>query len=103
MRMQGIKLWLDDERDPQEYGLTGWTWVKTADRAIWHLESGYVIQASLDHDLGDKSIPEKTGYTVVCWMEEFGVWPCDGVSVHSMNPVGRAKMLEVIRANWKPR
>lgn len=99
-----MKLWLDDIRDPAEHGRIGWTWVKTADEAIAALATGTVTEASLDHDLsvgatmGTPAPAERTGYTVVCWMEEHGVWPKDGVRVHSMNPVGRQRMLDVIQA-----
>lgn len=97
-----IDFWLDDLRDPARHGCIGWTWVKTADEAIALLATGRVREASLDHDLtieqtlGQRS-SEPTGYTVVCWMEENGVWPPKGVRVHSQNPAGRARMEAVIR------
>lgn len=96
-----IDMWLDDIRDPNRHGCIGWTWVKTADEAIALLGTGLVRQASLDHDLTiDQTLGredrEKTGYTVICWMEEHGVWPPKGTKVHSQNPVGRAKMQSVI-------
>lgn len=97
-----MKLWLDDIRDPARMGWIGWTWVKTADEAIALLATGEVFEASLDHDLsvaatmGMPAPAERTGYTVVCWMEEHGVWPPGGVRVHSINPVGRRRMLDVI-------
>lgn len=97
-----IRLWLDDIRDPSEHGCIGWTWVKTADEAIALLRTGNVTQASLDHDLsiaatmGCPAPDERTGYTVACWMEENEVWPKDGVTVHSMNPVGKRRMLEAL-------
>ena len=97
-----MKLWLDDIRDPNHHGCIGWTWVKTADEAIAMLDTGLVEEASLDHDLTvdqtlGKNDGEKTGYTVVCWMEANGVWPSKGVRVHSQNPVGRKRMEDVIR------
>jgi|SRR5579859_1576071 len=101
-----MKLWLDDVREPWKFGAVGFHWAKTADEAIELLKTGKVTFASLDHDLAwehyswnDTGEPykEKTGYDVVCWMEENNVWPKDGVVVHSMNPVGRVKMEEVIR------
>ncbi len=96
-----IDLWLDDLRDPNHHGRIGWTWVKTADEAIALLQTGNVRKASLDHDLTveqtlGREDREKTGYTVVCWMEEHNVWPAGGTFVHSQNPVGRAKMQSVI-------
>ena len=96
-----IRLWLDDVRPPHEHGRIGWTWVKTADEAIALLQSGTVVEASLDHDLGPHATMgetprEKTGYDVVCWMEQNGVWPRDGVHVHSANPSGAARMRAAI-------
>lgn len=96
-----MKLWLDDLRDPNHHGHIGWTWVKTAEEAIAALQTGTVEEASLDHDLTVEQTlgrfsDEPTGYTVVCWMEEHNVWPPGGTRVHSMNPVGRARMQTVI-------
>jgi hypothetical protein len=100
-----INLWLDDIRDPTLFGCIGWVWAKTADMAIYLLSQGIVEKASLDHDLtitqtiGGKD-KEKTGYDVVCWMEEHDIWPPGGVVVHSMNPVGKQKMEQVIRRKY---
>lgn len=101
-----MKLWLDDIRDPREHGALGYTWVKTADEAIRLLASGMVERASLDHDLsvdatmGNPAQGERTGYTVIRWMEENNTWPRGGVKVHSMNPVGRRRMLDVIAKHY---
>jgi len=97
-----VNLWLDDIRDPARFGCIGWLWVKTADEAIAVLKTGKVIKASLDHDLTISQTlgqpdGEKTGYTVVCWMEENNVWPAGGVKVHSMNPAGKQRMEQAIR------
>lgn len=92
-------LWLDDIRPPK---IPGAVWVKTVDGAIAALKTGKVEYASLDHDLSIDAIfgvmeeGEKTGYNVVCWMEENNVLPPNGVAVHSMNPVGKARMLVVL-------
>jgi hypothetical protein len=105
-----MKLWLDDVREPHRFGCIGWTWAKTADEAIAHLSTGNVTQASLDHDLAWEYYPwncvspseykEKSGYAVVCWMEENNMWPIDGVRVHSMNPVGKERMESVIAKHY---
>jgi len=95
-------LWLDDIRSPKKYGYPDAYWAKTAEEAITILQTGAVTFASLDHDLSEMAIiglapsDEKTGYDVVRWMEENGVWPSGGVKVHSMNPVGKARMEAVI-------
>jgi hypothetical protein len=44
---------------------------------------------------------EKTGYEVVCWLEEHPqFWPPKGVVVHSKNEVGAAKMRVVIARHY---
>lgn len=105
-RVSMIRLWLDDIRDPVSAGHYGWTWVKTADEAIAILSTGRVIEASLDHDLDVQATlgntpTEKTGYDVVCWMEEHNVWPINGVSVHSQNPAGAARMRQAINRAYE--
>lgn len=100
-----IDLWLDDIRDPARHGCIGWTWVTTAAAAIDLLKTGRVQRASLDHDLNVEQTmgmpsTEPTGYTVVCWMEEHDVWPPQGVTVHSQNPVGRARMRAAIDRHY---
>lgn len=121
-----MKLWLDDVRDPKVNGAIGFTWAKNYEEAIAYFESGDVTFASLDHDIGacqdcidkllhvgDMKTPEttfynrcphdKSGYDVVNWLEEHNVWPIDGVAVHSMNPVGRLKMKQVIDRHYRNR
>ena len=102
-----MTLWLDDIRKPHMHGYLGAEWAKTADEAIAILKTGRVRFASLDHDLsematiGQPEEGEKTGYTVVCWLEQNPqYWPPEGCRVHSMNPVGKAKMLTVIDAHY---
>lgn len=102
-----MTLWLDDIREPWKYGYLGAEWVKTADAAIAALATGKVEFASLDHDLSEMATigmapaGEKTGYTVICWLEEHPeFWPARGVRVHSFNPAGKIKMQGVIRAHY---
>ena len=111
-----IYLWLDDEREPPSLRDSGilWTWAKTADEAIEYLQTGAVIFASLDHDLADEhyyecsrahqegrplntsACKEKTGWSVINWMEDHNSWPRAGVRVHTMNGLGRDRMLAVV-------
>lgn len=86
------RLWLDDVRSAPE----GWVWVRSVNAAIDVLQAGDVVEASLDHDLGDFAGDGGDGSGVVDWMAEHGCWPADGVRVHSANPVGRERMLGVI-------
>jgi hypothetical protein len=119
-----VRLWLDDIREPWKHGFLASEWAKTYDEAVAMLKTGEVTFASLDHDIGacancvdqalhigDMLTPEttffnrcphmKTGYDVVCWMEENNVWPRDGVAVHSMNPVGRMRMYMAIYKHYR--
>lgn len=108
-----------------------WAWAKTAAEAIELLKTGQVAYASLDHDLGlcDACAAANThegivhvraglvrlpgftsycsckhngtGYDVVLWMEEHGVWPSEGAVVHSMNTAGRARMEAAIDRHYR--
>ena len=91
-----MNLYLDDLRKPSDTypNDNDWVLVTTVAEAIQHLETGNVKHISLDHDLGDDD-EIGTGYDVVLWIEEnvalAGFNP-PKISIHSANPVGRAKM-----------
>lgn len=108
-----MKLWLDDIRTPPEaieYDMqgalmnpsTGWVWCKTVEEAERLIIEGVVTELSFDHDLGETpaSRPdnvqlERTGYELACYIEELavlGVLKRIKWSIHSANPVGRAKI-----------
>jgi hypothetical protein len=98
-------LWLDDIRNPFHHGAIGAVWAKTYEEAIELLQSGEVTIASLDHDLNmDQTMgvdnKEHTGYDVLVWMELNDVWPINGVQVHSQNPSGRIRMLQVVQKHY---
>ncbi|KQZ30492.1 cyclic-phosphate processing receiver domain-containing protein [Duganella sp. Root1480D1] len=90
-----MRVYLDDERSTPE----GWMRVFWPEEAITLLESGSVVEISLDHDLGDDE--RGTGYDVVLWIEEAvalrGFKP-PRISVHSANSSARDKMVAGIRA-----
>lgn len=98
-----MKLWLDDERDPQnpfiqsEFGAMGDEfWVKTAAQAIRYLAQGTVESISLDHDLGPGA---GSGQEVANWIEEQafrGTLPRLVWAVHSMNIVGAKTMTRAL-------
>jgi len=115
--------WLDDMRDPAQYGAIGATWAKNYDEAINILKRSTFTFASLDHDLGacaectatgfhigdmktaettffNRCPHEKSGYDVLCWMEEHNIWPQNGIRIHSMNPVGRQQMEQIVFAHY---
>jgi hypothetical protein len=111
-------LWLDDLRPAPD----GWMHVTTVEEEQKYLCRGVVRRASLDHDLGVCSrcyngTPERwleehgyqsmphcehfgTGYSLVRWMEAIDCWPLEKPTVHSANPVGRAKMEAVIERKF---
>lgn len=84
----GIKLWVDDIREPPD---DTWDWVTTSEAAIALLRiisgSGMLWipreVISFDHDLGG----DDTSRPVVLWMIENNV-RFDDYRVHSANPVG---------------
>jgi len=88
-----MKLYIDDLRPCPE----GYVLARTYAEALEKLESNTFDEISFDHDLGE----EKTGYDILCWIE-WGLYliPTDFANtvfkVHSANPVGRQRMLQVI-------
>ena len=101
-----MKLWLDDVRPPWKYGYIGWDWARTYNEALEMLMTGEVEMASLDHDLcfedqmRTDGYKEKTGYDLMCWIEEHpDYWP-EYMDCHSANPVGRARIEQVIEKIW---
>lgn len=90
--MGNVRLWVDDVRPSPE----GWMWVKSVDDALRVLQTSTVVEASLDHDLGDYAIHGGDGYRIVDWMAENNIWPAEGVHVHSANPVGRERIQGVV-------
>lgn len=92
-------LWLDDRRNPAEYGCTGEgvIWCLNVDQACAALESGGVTFVSLDHDV---QFDGRNGMTVLCFMEKRGLWPPDGVCIHSTNTDARPGMLAMVRTHY---
>ena len=90
-----MRVFLDDERAAPD----GWVRVYWPAEAIALLETGKVIELSLDHDLG---VDERgTGYDVVLWIEEavaLRSFMPPKIIVHSANPSAREKMLAGIRS-----
>lgn len=102
-------LWLDDIRNPDDYNVKADYWAKFFEEAIDFLNNHNITFASLDHDLGacesciknEKYCPHvKSGYDVLCWIEENNKWPINGIYVHSSNPVGKEKMNRIIRNHY---
>jgi hypothetical protein len=95
-----VRLWLDDDRVDRA-APAGWMHVTTAPEAIAILDSGRVVELSLDHDLGDDAQFGR-GVDVVDWLAEQQemhgrmLWPRDGIVIHSANPAGRDAMARTI-------
>jgi len=99
-----IKLWLDDERDPndpfiqEEFGAQdGMIWVKTAWAAISRLKDNNISFISLDHDLGFGGAG--CGEDVSNWIEEqayHGKLNQLEWAVHSMNTIAAKRMIAAL-------
>jgi hypothetical protein len=110
-----MKLWVDDHRAAPR----GWRRVRSVAAAKVYLEQGLVTDISLDHDMGacpactargrhigrmtrpgntfyDYCSHVPSGYDLCLWMEQTGRWPRGSVRVHSANPAGARRMLDVI-------
>lgn len=93
-----MRIYLDDIREPPQ----GWVLTQTPEEVIDLLQTGSVVELSLDHDLGlGSGSAERTGYDVLRWLEEAvatGAWtfPLPEIRIHSANPVGRRRMERAI-------
>ena len=117
-----MKLWLDDVRPAPD----GWYHAKTVAQAQALIQGALHAadpweEASLDHDLGvcgdcvetcgsgpwpivtvkeGNCDHNGTGYQLVVWMAEYGLWPVQKPLVHSWNPVGKKAMEAVIERHF---
>ena len=112
-----MKLWLDDIRPAPE----GWLLVKTVSQAQDAIQKALrspegFEEASLDHDLGtcDECVAASTivlvqtincahngtGYDLVTWMAQYGLWPKVKPLVHSWNPSGKKAMEAMIERHF---
>lgn len=100
-----MHLYLDDVRNGPDFTDVGWeNWVivRSVENAKLLLKTGLIEDMSLDHDMSTNSetgMENDSGYKLVCWMEENNIWPKGIISVHSANPVGRDKMVAVLKKN----
>lgn len=99
----GLRVWLDDDLIDRE-APEGWVHVTTSQAAIELLDTGRVIELSLDHDLSDDELYGR-GIDVCNWLgEQQGVfdrrlWPREGITLHTANPYGRDAMARAIKAD----
>lgn len=97
-------VWLDDLRDPKDFGFPEATWIKDPQEAIRLARSGQIARISFDHDLGvflpDGS--EITGAEVAKAIEEMAfhgeIGEIPEWRVHSANPEGRKRIEAAMRS-----
>jgi len=94
-----MKIFLDDIRFPAG---KGWTIIRNSTDFFhtWIYNRDDITHISFDHDLGDTD--PKNGYDVLTMIEEdyhdAVISHPIVMTVHSMNPVGREKMVKVIKS-----
>jgi hypothetical protein len=90
-----LRVWLDDLLDDRA-APEGRIHVTSAGAAIALLDTGWVVELSLDHDLGDDEAAGK-GVHVIDHLAERQVlegrdlWPRDGITIHSANAAGASR------------
>ena len=89
-------VFFDDVRDAPD---DTWEVCRDIEKLKDMLICGYIDNLSLDHDIGcfNCNGREITGYDVLCWIEQSGHVPHGKILIHSANPVGRMRMLQVIK------
>ena len=112
-----MDLWIDDLRDPSDFGKPDWHWAKTITEAIRILATRKVEHVSIDHDIchvlpmKSKSIHEATSspvmlqpitcpenYTAVAYY--IAAMTIDErpreVVVHTANPIGAKEIVRIL-------
>lgn len=85
------RLLIDDLRRWDDFGCDGDT-AKTYIAGIQALQAKHYDGLWLDHDLGE----DKTGYDVLCWLEEHPEFLPGEIFLVTANPVGAQRMKVVI-------
>lgn len=99
-------LLIDDIREPSyiqyAYGVGVTDIAKTYDSGIQALIQGNWDLVLLDHDLADfKDGVERTGYSIMCFLEENPQYLPKQIRIVSDNPVGRQRMQSIIYKLYK--
>lgn len=99
-----LKIWLDDCRPAPE----GWVSCRWPEEVIEYFKTGRVAEVSLDHDLGDCSYPDRTGYDVLIWIEKqvsnLTLNWLPEIHIHSSNPPASIRMhfaVKSIKILWE--
>lgn len=107
MSTKPIKVLLIDDirlpsyvKDAHGVGLDGeWYIAKNYDEGIELLKQGGWDLLCLDHDLGNEK--EKTGYDIMCFIEENQQYKPIDICIVSANPVGAKRIQQVINKIYK--
>lgn len=105
--MSKHNLWIDDLREPPNK--EDWVWLRSVNTAKEYILGNHenINIISLDHDAGNYAIFGGDYIKILDWLEEIvSTWPKPNIPftfhIHSMNPVGRVKMRDIILKNgWK--
>lgn len=105
--MSKHNLWIDDLREPPNK--EDWVWLKSVNTAKEYILGNHenIEVISLDHDAGDYAKFGGDYIKILDWLEEIANTESKPsipftFHIHSMNPVGKAKMQVVIEKNgWK--
>ncbi len=93
-------LLIDDERNLEAHAVARnyFDGIKLLESQKWEL-------LLLDHDLAsyDENGKEKTGYDVMCWLEQNSQHLPAKIKLVTSNPVGRQRMQQVINSLYKDR
>ncbi|MGI8511103.1 MAG: cyclic-phosphate processing receiver domain-containing protein [Solirubrobacteraceae bacterium] len=94
------RVWLDDDFVDRA-APDGWLHLAAVADVIRLLDTGNVVELSLDHDLGDARRFGR-GIDVILWLidqqevHDRLLWPRDGILLHTANPEGRDTMARAI-------
>lgn len=99
MYVDSVKIWVDDLRPVPE----GYLGAKSVNQAIALIEAAErdhvkIEVIDLDHDLGDFASDGGDAIKLLDYLaENEKFYP---IEIHTMNPVGRANMVRLIRRYW---
>lgn len=99
-------MFLDDIRDPEKYYPNkNSVLCRSYDEAVQYVkEHGLMEEISFDHDLGDTSKDEKTGYSfakfLIDYMIENKISKEFVYHIHSSNPVGASNIDAYLKAGF---
>ncbi|YP_010843527.1 nudix hydrolase [Klebsiella phage K64-1] len=104
--IMGYQLFLDDIRYPSKYYSTEMVLCRSYDEAVKYVEEHGIPEfISFDHDLGDTSDNEKTGYSfakfLIDYMIDNGISNEFKYNIHSSNPVGADNIDSYLKAGFK--